>query len=160
MNKLVTTLLSRWRDCAAKRVVQINRWLGESVEETPAANNSSQEPLLHLPDVEQDISSPSQDFDALCTQLANMVKNYDQLAAQLPDGEAKDLLTDMSEQIIASMNLGGCTPITKETSFFSFRHKPVPFSTIEDGTPIRATLRAGVELNGKVLIKAMISVHN
>lgn len=132
MNHLLSTLLTRWRDGAAKQVVQINRCE----------------------------SSPSQDFEALCTQLTQMVKNYDQLAAQMPDGEAKDLLSDMSEQIIASMNLGGCTPITKETSFCSLRHKPVPFSAIEDGTPIRATLRAGVELNGKVLIKALVKINN
>lgn len=127
---MVTALLTRWRDCATKQVVQPNR---------------------HAP-------SPSQGFETLCLQLAQMVKNYDQLAAQMPDGETKDLLSDMSEQIITSMNLGGCTPITKENSFCSLRHRPVPFSAIEDGTPIRATLRAGVELNGKVLIKAQIKI--
>ncbi len=132
MNQILTTLLTRWRDCATKQVVQPNRYA----------------------------PSPSQDFEALCLQLAQMVKAYDQLAAQMPDGEAKDLLSDMSEQIITSMNLGGCTPITKETSFCSLRHKPVPFTLIEDGTPIRAILRAGVELNSKVLIKAIVKINN
>ena len=55
MNRMVTALLTRLRDCATKRVVQPNRRA----------------------------SSPSQDFEALCLQLAQMVKNYDQVAAQM-----------------------------------------------------------------------------
>ena len=76
----------------------------------------------------------------------------------MPDGEAKDLLEDMSEQIISSMVLGGCQAITKETLFNALRHKPVPFAIIEDGTPIQSTLRMGVELNGVILLHALVRI--
>ena len=64
----------------------------------------------------------------------------------------------MSEQIITSIVLGGCQAITKETSFNALRHKPVSFAIIEDGTPIQSTLRMGVELNGIVLLQAVVKV--
>ena len=98
------------------------------------------------------------EFLSLCKRLAEMVKQYDMMAKQMPNGEAKDLLEDMSEQIISSMVLGGCQAITKEISFNALRHKPVPFAIIEDGTPIQSTLRMGVELNGVILLHALVKL--
>lgn len=98
------------------------------------------------------------EFLSLCKRLAEMVKQYDMMAKQMLDGEAKDLLEDMSEQIITSMVLGGCQAITKETLFNALRHKPVPFAIIEDGTPIQSTLRMGVELNGVILLHALVRI--
>ncbi len=119
-----------------------------------AAETSTQE---STPSVSESTCS-IKEMESICKQLAEMVKNYDQLSAQMPDGEAKDILMDMSEQIIASMNLGGCTAITKETAFNNLRHRTVPFACVEDSTPIISTLRAGVELNGRVLIKAIVKL--
>ena len=100
----------------------------------------------------------NEEFLSLCKRLAEMVKHYDMMAKQMPDGEAKDLLEDMSEQIISSMVLGGCNAITKETTFNPLRHRPVPYTMVEDGTPIQSTLRMGVELNGQVLIPALVKL--
>lgn len=98
----------------------------------------------------------NEEFLSLCRRLAEMVKQYDMMAKQMPDGEAKDLLDDMSEQIISSMVLGGCQAITQETKFDAIRHRPVPYAVVEDGSPIQSTIRVGVSINGQVLIPAVV----
>lgn len=153
-------------ECSEKQTVKPNDCSGESLSdisilESAPESNSKEEPHSMVEEVtETNICSQeailSKDFVQLCKKLAAMVKEYDLMAKQMPDGEAKDLLTDMSEQIISSMVAGGCKAITKETTFDGHRHKTVPFSSVEDGTPILSTERVGVECNGMVLIQALV----
>lgn len=100
------------------------------------------------------------DYLKLCKRLAEIVKQNDMMAKQMPEGESKDLLDDFSEQIISSMVLGGCKAITHEKTFNSLRHRPVPFSIVEDGTPIEKTERVGVELNEIVLIPSLVKCYD
>lgn len=106
------------------------------------------------------IHAPSPDeFADLCRKLAELVKMYDQMARQMPAGESKDLVEDIAEQIITTLSLTkGCSPIINETSFDSRRHTPVPFSMVEDGTPIGSIVRIGIAINDTVLIPAKVKV--
>ena len=158
-------ILLAWRDCSAKQVEKINQWLGEPLSNIEIPQDLQMKDLH--PAVQQSgepESVPSQSSNAselflkLCDKLAEMVKEYDLMATQMPDGESKDLMADISEQIIASMVLGGCQSITKEVAFDSLRHTAVPFSIVEDGTPIASTMRVGVAYNGRVLVKALVKV--
>ena len=107
---------------------------------------------------EIELKGTQDDYLKLCKRLAEMVKQNDMMAKQMPEGESKDLLDDFSEQIISSMVLGGCKAITHEKTFNSLRHRPVPFSIVEDGTPIEKTVRVGVEFNEMVLIPAKVKI--
>jgi hypothetical protein len=154
------------RDYLERVVNRLNAYLNDKEISVETTNEISIEtPIeegipLQVPSVVVEPSAPIKegDFLSLCKRLAEMVKQYDMMAKQMPDGEAKDLLEDMSEQIISSMVLGGCQAITKETSFNALRHKPVPFAIIEDGTTIQSTLRIGVELNGVILLHALVRI--
>ena len=154
------------RDCLERVVNRLNTYLNDKEISIDTTNEISIEtPIeedipIQVPSVVIEPSAPINEgeFLSLCKRLAEMVKQYDMMAKQMLDGEAKDLLADMSEQIISSMVLGGCQAITKETSFNALRHNPVPFAIIEDGTPIQSTLRMGVELNGVVLIPAIVNL--
>ena len=159
--------LQHLRDYLERVVNRLNTHLNDKEIAIDTTNEISIEtpieeeiPIQILPSVTVEPSAPINDGDflSLCKRLAEMVKQYDMMAKQMPDGEAKDLLEDMSEQIITSMVLGGCQAITKETSFNALRHKPVPFAIIEDGTPIQSTLRMGVELNGVILLHALVRI--
>ena len=159
--------LQHLRDYLERVVNRLNTYLNDKEIAIETTNEISIEthieeeiPIQILPSVTVEPSAPINDGDflSLCKRLAEMVKQYDMMAKQMPDGEAKDLLEDMSEQIITSMILGGCQAITKETSFNALRHKPVPFAIIEDGTPIQSTLRMGVELNGVILLHALVKL--
>lgn len=154
------------RDCLERVVNRLNTYLNDKEISIDTTNEISlKTPIeegipLQVPSVVVEPSAPINEgeFLSLCKRLAEMVKQYDMMAKQMPDGEAKDLLEDMSEQIISSMVLGGCQAITKEISFNALRHKPVPFTVIEDGTPIQSTLRMGVELNGVILLHALVRI--
>lgn len=106
------------------------------------------------------IHAPSPDeFTNLCRKLAELVKMYDQMARQMPAGDAKDLAEDLSEQIITTLSLTkGCSPIINEPVFNSRRHTPVPFSMVEDGAPIQFFLRMGIAIEDMVLIPAKVKI--
>ena len=101
----------------------------------------------------------SAEFEQLCRKLAEMVKMYDQMAKQMPAGEAKDLAEDFSDQIITTLSLcDGCTAIINELTFNAHRHTPIPFSMVEDGTPIQAFVRMGIALGEQVIIPAKVKI--
>jgi hypothetical protein len=106
------------------------------------------------------IHAPSPDeFADLCRKLAELVKMYDQMARQMPAGDAKDLAEDISEQIITTLSLcDGCSVIANESTFDSRRHTPVPFSIVEDGTPIQSFHRVGIAIGEQVIIPAKVKI--
>lgn len=105
------------------------------------------------------LGEPSADFAQLCRKLAEMVKMYDQMAKQMPAGEAKDLAEDFSDQIITTLSLCDvCSPIINEPTFNAHRHTSVPFSMIEDGTPIQSFVRMGIALGEQVIIPAKVII--
>lgn len=106
------------------------------------------------------IQAPSPDkFATLCHKLAELVKMYDLIAKQMPEGETRDLAEDISEQIITTLSLTkGCSPINSDLAFDSRRHTPVPFSLVEDGTPIQSFLRMGITIDDTVLIPAKVKI--
>ena len=108
---------------------------------------------------QQQPEAPSTDFVQLSKKLAEMVKMYDQMAKQMPAGEAKDLAEDVSDQIITTLSLcDGCTPIINEPTFDAHRHVPVPFSMVDDGTPIQSFIRMGIALGDQVIIPAKVKI--
>lgn len=104
-------------------------------------------------------TEPSADFVQLCKKLAEMVKMYDLMAKQMPEGEAKDLAEDLSDQIIATLSLcDGCSSIINEPTFDAHRHVPVPFYMVEDGTSIQSFIRVGIAIGEQVIIPAKVKI--
>ena len=103
-------------------------------------------------------SSPDE-FVVLCRKLAELVKMYDQMAKQMPEGEIRDLAEDFSEQIITTLSLcDGCSVIANESTFDSRRHTPVPFSIVDDGTSIQSFVRVGIVIQDQVIIPAIVKI--
>lgn len=116
-------------------------------------------PTQPLPSGESVHSELSADFGQLCMKLAEMVKMYDQMAKQMPEGETRDLAEDFSEQIITTLSLcNGCSVIANDTTFDSRSHTPVPFSMVENGTPIQSFVRLGIAIGDQVIIPARVKV--
>lgn len=122
-------------------------------------NNKYNGQLCTSPRYRQIQTSSPDEFVNLCRKLAELVKMYDQMARQMSAGEAKDLAEDFSEQIITTLSLTkGCTPIINDPAFNSRRHTPVPFSLVEDGTPIQSFLRMGITIDEQVIIPARVKI--
>lgn len=104
--------------------------------------------------------SPDKDYVSLCSHLAELVQMYDLMAKRMPEGETRDLAEDISEQIITTLSLTkGCSPINGDLAFDSRRHIPVPFSLVENGTPIESIVRIGIALGEQVLIPAKVKIR-
>ena len=98
-------------------------------------------------------------FDKLAEQVASLIKHYDAMATKMSDDNMKALLADMSNHLINSLILGGCDPIADDTEFDINRHMPIPFSIVEQGTPIRSVARIGVKLRNKVLVPSIVIIY-
>lgn len=125
--------------------------------ETVVHISCKEEPTTELQEPTICVTS-ERSFDKLAEQVASLVKHYDAMATKMSDDNMKALLVDMSSHLINSLILGGCEPIADDKEFDINRHMPVPFIIVEDGTSIQSTLRMGVELNGQVLIPAMVRI--
>lgn len=104
-------------------------------------------------------SSPDEIVE-LCRKLAELVKMYDQIAKQLPEGETKDLAEDISNQIITTLSqCKSCTPIVNDTTFDARRHTPVPFIMAEEGAPIQSIVRMGIAIGEQIIIPAKVKIN-
>lgn len=108
------------------------------------------EPIINVPTDER--------FEKLAEQVASLVMHYDAMADKLADEAMKALLADMSNHLINTLVLGECEPIADDVEFDMSRHIPVPFTIVDQGTPIQSIVRIGVKLNGKVLIPAKVRI--
>lgn len=118
--------------------------------EQPAASSAGETPATET-------ASKQGDFEKLLSEMAQVAKSYDQLAAQL-GGDSRELLLDVVQKTIDSMLLSGCQPITDEPLYDMSRHRPEPFSLAAPGTPVKRTVRPGVEWQGKVYIPAVVEL--
>lgn len=103
---------------------------------------------------------PDKDFVPLCENLAELVQMYDRMQPQLQSQESKDLVDDFNNQIIRSLHISGkCKVLGLEKEFNSRLHVPVPFSLVEDGTPIESVVRIGIAIDDIVLIPAKVKIR-
>lgn len=122
-------------------------------------NNDYNGKLCITPRYRRIHASSQDELVVLCRKLAELVKMYDQMAKQMPEGEIRDLAEDFSEQIITTLSLcDGCSVIANESTFDSRRHIPIPFSVVEDGTPIGSIVRIGIVIDDTVLIPAKVKL--
>lgn len=122
-------------------------------------NNDYNGKLCITPHYRRVFTPFSNQYETLCHKLAELVKMYDLMAKQMPEGETRDLAEDISAQIITTLSLtNGCTPIINEPTFNPRRHTPVPFSLVEEGTPIESFLRMGIAFDDIVLIPAKVKI--
>lgn len=128
---------------------------------TPMHDNTSVETSIELdsqPKHSNNVTA-SEDFVELCQQSAKLIKMYDMMAKQMPDGETKDAIEDYTNQLILAMlNCSGCKPINHDATFDSRRHTPVPFDMVDDGTPIQSFLRPGITIGEKTIITAKVKI--
>lgn len=122
-------------------------------------NNDYNGKLCITPRYRRIHASSLDELVVLCRKLAELVKMYDQMAKQMPEGKIRDLAEDFSEQIITTLSLcDGCSVIANESTFDSRRHIPIPFSVVEDGTPIGSIVRIGIAIDDTVLIPAKVKL--
>ena len=98
------------------------------------------------------------DFEQLLIRCVELIKQYDIYAQQMPEGELKVLLADVSFQLINALILSGCKPIIDDVKFDMLRHVPMPFSVVDNGVNIKKTLRPGIMRDNRVYLVAQVEI--
>lgn len=111
----------------------------------------------HL-ELNDNIGETKGDFEQLLIRCVELIKQYDIYAQQMPEGELKVLLTDVSFQFINALILSGCKPIVDDVKFDMLRHVPMPFSVVDNGVNIKKTLRPGIMWDDKVYLAAQVEI--
>ena len=125
-----------------------------------ANDNVSQEVEKHVNEADTaGLSSgcDNADFEKLLTESANMVKYYDSLSLQW-NADQQMIVADITLKIIENMLLSGCKAIDDDKVYDMKRHQLRPYRLIPNGTPVKETIRPGVEWNGKVYVPAIVCV--
>ena len=94
----------------------------------------------------------------LFISFSEIINEFDTYILQTKNEETKQIIGLCQYRLIESMVSNGATPIDKDVAFDCLRHVPVPFSIVKDGTPIKEILRIGLEYNGNVILKAIVSI--
>lgn len=94
----------------------------------------------------------------LFISFSEIINEFDTYILQTENEETKQIIGLCQYRLIESMVSNGATPIDKDIEFNCLRHVPVPFSIVQDGTPIKEILRIGLEYNGSVVLKAKVKL--
>ena len=100
------------------------------------------------------------DYDTLLNKLSGLILELDGYGIRLETDEAKDIIEIATLHLIESMSNGKVEMINNDKAFSILYHTPVPARRIEEGATILKTLRPGLKIGNKVLVRAQVSVEN
>lgn len=95
---------------------------------------------------------------SLLFDLAEIVSEMDTVKSRLNSNESKDIIEFCQERIIECMKKQPLDTCGQESVFNAEIHSAVPFQIVADGTPIINCLRPGLIYQGKLLLKALVTV--
>lgn len=96
------------------------------------------------------------EYMSLAQQCCDMLKELDVMYKQIPNDQVKNLILQQKTRIREALILSGATLIDEETEFNLLRHQSVDSGIVKNGTPITETVEPGVEIEGRVMVKAKI----
>lgn len=98
---------------------------------------------------------PIQRFMEDCTDI---IREFDRYKQYSKIEEVHSILELINDRLFEVLERSGGKLIIDDTAFNILRHEPVPAEIVEDGVPILETIRPGVEIKNKVLIRAQVRV--
>ena len=98
-------------------------------------------------------------YMSLAQQCCDMIKELDRMQHQVSDEQIKDFIIQQKSRIREALMLSGAILIDEETEFNLLRHQNVNGGVVKNGTPITETVEAGVEIEGRVMVKAKVDIE-
>lgn len=96
--------------------------------------------------------------ESLLCDLAEIVSEMDSVKLRLNSKESKEIIEFCQDRIIECMKKQQLDSCGHESVFNAEIHTPVPFQIVPNGTAIIKCLRPGLTFNGKLLLKALVTV--
>lgn len=93
----------------------------------------------------------------LMSKLSNLLEELDNLSLKSTDSNVINIIDFCANRIIESMVSCGCELIEHDNVFNSSRHRPSPFTFVQDGSKITKVVKCGLIYKGKVIRKALVN---
>lgn len=111
------------------------------------------------------IESPSlldnPEYMTLAQQCCDILSELNRIQNQIKNEEVLDFITLQKSRIREALLISGATLINDDATFNLLRHQCINRGRhIENGTPITKTIEPGVEIDGRVMVKAKICLKN
>lgn len=163
MKDIINNIISRFISRKQKVESQVAE---EPVAVTVSEPEASEEPKDMEEPLEQDVLPTEQDsqpslldnseYMSLAQQCCDMLKELDVMYKQIPNDQVKNFILQQKTRIREALILSGATLIDEETEFNLLRHQSVNGGIVKNGTLITETVEPGVEIEGRVMIKAKV----
>lgn len=98
------------------------------------------------------------DYELLLENLSNLIRELDSYQLRLETEEAKNIIDIASLHLIEAMEDGAIEIINNDTVFNILHHTAIPSQNVLNGTPIKETIRPGLKLGNKVLVRAQVRI--
>lgn len=163
MKKILNNILSRF---FSRKQDKRNKVAEELVTVPVSEPETFEEPIDTEEPVEQEILPTEYDcqtslldnseYMSLAQQCCDMLKELDVMYKQIPNDLVKNFILQQKTRIREALILSGATLIDEETEFNLLRHQSVNGGIVKNGTPITETVEPGVEIEGRVMVKAKV----
>lgn len=124
---------------------------------------SSKKGLIELKELirklylEQSLKESLYHLDFQIVDICNLIIEMEKIQSQITDSNMVVILEVFIDRLIEILQKSGCKTIENEKDFDIIRHQSIGDS-VDDGTHIIRTVRAGVECNGKIYLRAKVIV--
>ena len=98
------------------------------------------------------------EYMALAQQCCDILGELDRMYNQVSDDQLKSFIIQQKSRIREALVLSGATLIDEVTEFNLLRHQSAKGGIVNNGTPISEVVEAGVEIDGRVMMKAKITL--
>lgn len=112
----------------------------------------------HSAKEEQKTLLDNSEYMTLAQQCCNMLSELDRMQNQIINEEVLEFITLQKSRIREVLLISGATLIYEEAEFNMLRHQCVNAGMVKNGTPIVETIEAGIDIEGRVMVKAKVSL--
>lgn len=98
------------------------------------------------------------DYETLLGNLSSLIRELDSYQQRLETNEAKNIIDIASLHLIEAMEDGTIDVINNDKEFNILYHTAIPSQNVLNGTAIKETVRPGLKIGNKVLVRAMVRV--
>jgi hypothetical protein len=133
----------------------------ENQEEPLEVNILDKKTIIATKEVEdkkEEVIHSNGAYQKLIEECTDLISEFESYKTRFETEEGK-MMTDIAqERLFEILAKSGAQLITDETSFDIIRHIAIPAKVVENGTPVLETIRPGIALGSKVLIRAQVRI--
>lgn len=165
MNEIFNNILSHFffgkrfvESQVAEEPIAISINSPEILEETKDTAESKEQDLFPIEQICHSSLLDNDEYISLAEQCCDILHELDLMYKQIPNDQVNNFIFQLKTRIREALMLSGATLIDEETEFNLLRHQTVDGGIVKNGTSITETVEPGVEIDGRVMVKAKVII--